>query len=167
MTNKNLELYYKSPQYLQETRETLSKLKESMLPEELTVKTKARAEKEGCSYLEILNEIIEARKKMNLISFKGFHTSDIELNPGDILKTSEAEAGVCYSDNLDNLYGNKSVKWLYVIEGSNTDELYNDELGWYKTKGGRSLQIISKIRLNEEVLKVIGGRFYRELNTIN
>lgn len=165
MKNK-LEEYYHSPEYVNEVLETLSKIQEEVLPEELIIKAKERAEKEGRPYFDVIKEIIEAREALGYQSFKGYHTSSVELNLGDFLEPGEGEEGVCYSKTLDFLYGNKSAKWLYVIEGSNTDNLFNDEYGWYKTKGKRPLKIIAKIRLTPEVMQAIGGNF-AALNTIN
>ncbi len=157
------EQYYSSPEYTAEALRTFRSLTESSLPQDLLIKARARAEEEQRPLEAIIQEIINFRRENGMITSKGFHVSNIELAVGQFLEPGIDQA-VCYSDNIKNLYGEKSGKWLYIIDGANNDTTINEELGWKKTR--RRIKILSKIRLNDEIVRSLDADFARLRNPL-
>lgn len=102
-----------------------------------------------------ISEVLDARKEEGYEAFRGYHTSDIDLNVGDFLRPG-SDGTIHYTASPDTLYG-KKAKYLYTVEGSNTDQVNDEALGWHQSHA--PLKIIAKIDLTQDTPETIGASF--------
>ncbi len=102
-----------------------------------------------------LNEIVNAREQERFKSITGYHTSDVDLNVGNYVEPGEGSE-LHYATKLDKLYP-KKAKYLYIIDGSEQDNINDDEYGWRTSYSKK--KIIEKIPLTEENIKNLGIHF--------
>jgi predicted RNase H-like nuclease (RuvC/YqgF family) len=109
---------------------------------------------------EKLREMKERRREVAGMTGKdmslqlGYHVS-----PHDV---DELTGDVEYANTLNELYQGKQTRWLYVIEGSGTDELSDAGHGWHIQRGKEregGVTPLAKIPLTPEVLECLGASF--------
>ena len=108
--------------------------------------------------LEEIENIIQKREGLGYKKRTGFHVSPVDLPIGSDLKPSAISEGkVFYTDNIEHLYGKHAGGILYIIEGTEVDELVDKRLGWYRTRG--TAKIVDKIKITPETMESLGAGF--------
>src|ERR1043165_9032745 len=108
--------------------------------------------------LEDIENVINKREGLGYKKRTGFHVSPVDLPIGSDLKPSALSEGkVFYTDNVQHLYGKHAGGILYIIEGTEVDELVDEKLGWYRTRG--TAKIVDKIKITPETMESLGARF--------
>jgi len=106
--------------------------------------------------LEELEKVIELRRENGYEKVLGYHVSNKDLNVGDYLRPDQS-GEVFYSNDISNLYGRYAGGFLYVLEGTTSDQELNKDLGWFTTKG--KVKIVDKIKITPEFMEESGARF--------
>jgi len=109
------------------------------------------------SSIEELEKVIIEREKGGFKKRTGYHVSKTELPLGASLGSG---GGVFYADDLHNLYGRTGGDgYLYIVEGTANDEIVDEQIGWYRSRG--AMKVIDRIKLNPEAIEALGVSFAR------
>jgi len=119
----------------------------------------------------VLDRLQQAASRPDMGLLAGFHVSPLNLDTVEtIAPTSSTDtfigggkeavdgsAKTWYSTDSKNLYGTKGTDYLYIVEGSRSEQPYDQSVEAYKTY--RPLPIRHQIRLNKEVIEALGLDF--------
>jgi hypothetical protein len=97
-----------------------------------------------------LEQIVETREKGGFKKIYGIHISPNEIQGSFINPDTEGKSH--YTTNPLNLYKDKVGKWMYIVEGTVSDEWTDVNLGWKNSKS--TLRIVERIPMDDEAAKI-------------